>query len=117
MVLVHGSYDLSDIPGNLIGLDIGPKSIESFKNVLSDSNTILWNGPLGLFENKNLESGTLEIATYLSEIKLDEQSCIIIGGGGTAAALYLNLISNERNDPRIYRWWLIYEAAYEAELS
>ena len=83
---VHGSYDLSDIPENLIGLDIGPKTIERFKNVLSDSNTILWNGPLGLFENKNFESGTLEIATYLSKIKINNK-IIIIGGGDTAAAV------------------------------
>ena len=81
-----GSYDLSDIPGNLIGLDIGPKTIERFKNVLSDSNTILWNGPLGLFENKNFESGTLEIAMYLSKIKINNK-IIIIGGGDTAAAV------------------------------
>ena len=64
---VYGTYDLSNIPGNLIGLDIGPRTIDRFKNVLSDSNTILWNGPLGLFENKNFESGTLEIAMYLSK--------------------------------------------------
>ena len=83
---VYGSYDLSDIPGNLIGLDIGPKTIDRFKNVLSDSNTILWNGPLGLFENKNFESGTLEIATYLSKIKINNK-IIIIGGGDTAAAV------------------------------
>ena len=83
---VHGSYDLSDIPGNLIGLDIGPKTIDRFKNVLSDSNTILWNGPLGLFENKNFESGTLEIAMYLSKIKINNK-IIIIGGGDTAAAV------------------------------
>ena len=83
---VHDSYDLSDIPGNSIGLDIGPKTIDRFKDVLSDSNTILWNGPLGLFENKNFESGTLEIATYLSKIKINNK-IIIIGGGDTAAAV------------------------------
>ena len=80
------AYDLSDIPENLIGLDIGPKTIDRFKNVLSDSNTILWNGPLGLFENKNFESGTLEIAMYLSKIKINNK-IIIIGGGDTAAAV------------------------------
>ena len=73
-----GSYDLSDIPENLIGLDIGPKSIDRFKNVLSDSNTILWNGPLGLFENKNFELGTLEIATYLSKLKLKTKLLLLV---------------------------------------
>ena len=77
---------MNDIPENLIGLDIGPKTIDRFKNVLSDSNTILWNGPLGLFENKNFELGTLEIAMHLSKIKVNNK-IIIIGGGDTAAAV------------------------------
>lgn len=64
-----------------IGLDIGDKSIELFKNVLEKCNTIVWNGPLGYSEIEKYSKGTREILKYLS----NEDKVVIIGGGDTAS--------------------------------
>ncbi|MBF0216256.1 MAG: phosphoglycerate kinase [Candidatus Omnitrophica bacterium] len=72
------------IPDGWIGLDIGPETVASFKEVLKDSKTIIWNGPLGLFEMKPFSAGTKEIAKFLSKLK----ATTVIGGGDTAAAIY-----------------------------
>jgi phosphoglycerate kinase len=66
------------------GLDIGPKTIELFKSYIKDANTIVWNGPLGVFEFSNYENGTKEIAKAIGNNK----HCIsIIGGGDSASAV------------------------------
>ena len=65
-----------------IGLDIGQKSIEIFKNKLKDCNTVIWNGPLGYSEIEKYSNGTKEILKYLS----DKDKIVIIGGGDTASA-------------------------------
>ncbi len=66
-----------------MGLDIGPKTIELFKNYLKDAQTIFWNGPLGYTENEAYQTGTKEIANYIGSLE-----CIsVIGGGDTAAAI------------------------------
>ncbi|MEM4267195.1 MAG: phosphoglycerate kinase [Candidatus Woesearchaeota archaeon] len=65
------------------GLDIGPKSIELFKKHLSNAATVLWNGPLGMFEIRRFAKGTNEIAICLSKLK----AVVIIGGGDSAAAI------------------------------
>lgn len=67
-------------------LDIGSKTIEKFKSILSISNTIVWNGPLGYFEKEEYSFGTYEILNYLS----DKNKVVILGGGDTASAA-LNL--------------------------
>jgi phosphoglycerate kinase len=72
------------IPDGWIGLDIGPETVASFKEVLKDSKTIVWNGPLGLFEMKPFSTGTKEIAKFMSKLK----ATTVIGGGDTAAAIY-----------------------------
>ncbi|MBU1783745.1 MAG: phosphoglycerate kinase [Candidatus Omnitrophica bacterium] len=72
------------IPDGWIGLDIGPATIQSFKSVLAESKTIVWNGPMGLFEMKPFATGTRELAKYIA--KLDATT--VIGGGDTAAAIY-----------------------------
>ena len=90
---VIGTFNVNEIPSKLMGLDIGPKTIKKFKKILKGSKTVMWNGPLGLFENVNFENGTKDIATYLSEIFLQDVK-IIIGGGDTASAVSkFNLIS------------------------
>lgn len=64
-----------------IGLDIGNKTIEKFKNIIEKSNTIVWNGPLGYFEIDKYSNGTKEILK-----SLDSNKIVIIGGGDTASA-------------------------------
>ena len=66
-----------------IGLDIGPDTINIFKAYLKDAKTILWNGPLGMFENEKYANGTKEIANYLDK----DKATIIVGGGDTASAV------------------------------
>lgn len=71
------------IPDGWIGLDIGPKTVKSFESILKESKTIVWNGPMGLFEMKPFAKGTNELAKFIS--KLDATT--VIGGGDTAAAI------------------------------
>lgn len=72
-----------EIPHTYIGLDIGKKTIEKYKNILKDAKTIIWNGPMGMFEIDKFAAGTKEIANYIAT--LDAKS--IIGGGDTASAI------------------------------
>jgi len=72
------------IPDGWIGLDIGPETIKSFESVLKDSKTIVWNGPMGLFEMKPFAAGTREIAGYIARL----DATTVIGGGDTAAAVH-----------------------------
>ena len=65
-----------------IGFDIGPKTIEKYNEILSKCNTIVWNGPVGMFENNNYATGTKEILNKLSTLN----KIVIIGGGDTASA-------------------------------
>jgi 3-phosphoglycerate kinase len=89
-----GTFNVNEIPSNLMGLDIGPKTINKFKRILKSASTVMWNGPLGLFENITFEEGTKDIATYLSEIS-EQNVKIIIGGGDTASAVSkFNLIKS-----------------------
>ncbi len=90
----EGPFFIEDIGDKLMGLDIGPKSVEKFKRILDKSETILWNGPMGVFEKEEFEYGTKEIAKYLA-ICADNDNSIIIGGGDTAAAVeYFGLIKD-----------------------
>lgn len=73
-----------DIPDGWSGFDIGPKSIQNFKDILSKAKTIVWNGPLGLFEVPPFDKGTREIANFLANL---QGATTIIGGGDTAAAV------------------------------
>ena len=66
-----------------IGLDIGPGSIELFKKYLTDAKTVIWNGPVGMFENPKYANATKEIASFLDKNK----ATIIVGGGDTASAV------------------------------
>ncbi len=72
-----------DIPDGWEGLDIGPKSIELFKSVLSTAKTVVWNGPMGVFEMSNFAKGTNEIAAMLAEL----DAVTVIGGGDSVAAV------------------------------
>ena len=81
-----GVYLRRDIPEDLMGLDIGPKSIEKFQKIISSSKTILWNGPLGVFEQEYYAQGTKAITEKLVEATEAGQTTIV-GGGDTVAAI------------------------------
>lgn len=72
-----------NIPDNWIGLDIGPKTVRNFEEVLKEAKTIVWNGPVGLFEMAPFSGGTRALAEFIS--KLDATT--VIGGGDTASAV------------------------------
>ncbi len=75
--------DGESIPAGKMGLDIGPGTIESFERALRDCKTVVWNGPLGVFEMEGFSQGTRRIAELLSTIGVTT----VVGGGDTAAAL------------------------------
>jgi len=76
--------DADKIPNDYMGLDIGEKTIEIFNNVIKESQTIIWNGPLGVFEMDNFSKGTNSVARCIAENK---NAVSIIGGGDSAAAV------------------------------
>ncbi len=79
-------HDIDNIPDDMIGLDIGPKTIRNFKEIIALSKTIIWNGPMGVFEFDNFANGTKEIAEALADATA-YGSTTIVGGGDSAAAI------------------------------
>ena len=69
--------------GDRMGLDIGPKTIETYRTVISDARTVVWNGPMGVFEIDAFANGTIEVARAVAEVK----GTTIIGGGDSIAAV------------------------------
>jgi phosphoglycerate kinase len=82
-----------EIEDNWMGLDIGPKAIETFKEVLLKSKTILWNGPMGVFEMPAFEAGTKNIALAVAEATANGAFSLIGGGDSAAAVHQFNLSS------------------------
>lgn len=78
-----------DIPDNEMGLDIGPKTVELFKKTLAGAKTVVWNGPMGVFEMPNFAKGTLEVGRALAD--LPDATTIVGGGDSTAAAKQLGI--------------------------
>ena len=78
-----------DIDDGWMALDIGPKSIEEFKKVLADAKTVVWNGPMGVFEMSNFAKGTLEVGQFLGT--LEGATTFVGGGDSTAAAKQLGI--------------------------
>ena len=66
-----------------MGLDIGPATVELFSNVLKDAKTVVWNGPMGVFEMSNFAKGTIAVCEAMANL---EDAITIIGGGDSAAA-------------------------------
>tara|TARA_Y100000590_G_scaffold71447_1_gene78466 strand:+ start:690 stop:1829 length:1140 start_codon:yes stop_codon:yes gene_type:complete len=81
-----GSFNVNLFPKKLMGLDIGPNTVKKFISELNKANTVIWNGPLGLFEIEGYHYGTYKIAKYLSEFNKNGKT-VIIGGGDTASAI------------------------------
>lgn len=72
-----------EIPADMMGLDIGTKTAELYANAVKSAKTVVWNGPMGVFENPTLAKGTIAVAKSLSET----EATTIIGGGDSAAAV------------------------------
>jgi phosphoglycerate kinase len=70
----------------LIGLDIGAETIELFKHALQGAQTVIWNGPMGLFEEKPFDTGTVAIAHAVADVA-DTGATVIVGGGDSVAAV------------------------------
>lgn len=75
-----------EIPDGWMGLDIGPESGQAFKDIIENSATILWNGPMGVFEMGNFASGTCEVANAIAEATA-KGAFSLIGGGDSVAAI------------------------------
>lgn len=75
--------DIDAIPADMMGLDMGPKSVEQVKKILAEAKTVVWNGPMGVFEMPRFANGTESVAAALAEC----EAVTIIGGGDSAAAV------------------------------
>ena len=76
-------YDAMSIPDNMMGMDIGPKTVEAYVAAVKDAGTVIWNGPMGVFEFPAFAEGTRAVAKALA----DTNAITIIGGGDSAAAV------------------------------
>ena len=77
------AYDVTNIPADREGCDIGPKTAELFADAVKSAKTVVWNGPMGVFENPTLAKGTIAVAKSLAET----DAVTVIGGGDSAAAV------------------------------
>lgn len=80
---VH-TYSVNDMPADEMGLDIGPETEKLFASEVANAKTVIWNGPMGVFENPTLAKGTIAVAKALADAK---GATTIIGGGDSAAAV------------------------------
>lgn len=88
------SANNDSIPNGWMGLDIGENSIVSFKEIISNSKTILWNGPMGVFEMSSFENGTKQIALAVVEATKNGAFSLIGGGDSAAAVAKFNLTND-----------------------
>jgi phosphoglycerate kinase len=87
------TVSVKQIPSGWMGLDIGQETIKLFREELQKAKTVVWNGPMGVFEMKNFANGTHEIAKILAEIT-NNGATTIVGGGDSAAAINQAGLSN-----------------------
>jgi phosphoglycerate kinase len=80
------TVDIESIPTDMMGMDIGPKTVELFKKEILSSKTVIWNGPMGVFEMENFARGTKAVAEALVDTT-KEGAITIVGGGDSAAAI------------------------------
>ena len=78
--------DVNHIPDGWQGLDAGPKSLAIFKQIILDSKTILWNGPMGVFEMENFAKGTISLGEFIAE-STEKGAFSLVGGGDSVAAV------------------------------
>ncbi|MBB6235470.1 phosphoglycerate kinase [Pedobacter sp. AK013] len=79
--------DSGHIPADWMGLDIGPKSVALFQDIIKNSKTLLWNGPMGVFEMESFQVGTKAVAEAVVAATKDNGAFSLIGGGDSAAAI------------------------------
>ena len=79
--------ELSEVSSDEMILDIGPKTIKVISNIIDESNTILWNGPAGYFENQNFANGSIKIAEKIIENNKSNKIYSVVGGGDTVSLL------------------------------
>ena len=79
--------DIKEINNDDIILDIGPKTIAIIKKIINDTNTVLWNGPAGYFENSNFQNGTKQILEIIEQKTKNDNIFSVAGGGETVAAI------------------------------
>jgi phosphoglycerate kinase len=82
----------TNIPDGKIGLDIGPSTLQNYTDYLRNAKTVLWNGPMGLFENANYAKGTLGVAKVLASLK-DQGAFTLVGGGDSVSAVKMSGLS------------------------
>ena len=84
---VGQNKDIKEIDDDEMILDIGPKTILLIKKIINNSNTVLWNGPAGYFENPNFQNGTKEILEIITQKTINDKIFSVAGGGETVAAI------------------------------
>lgn len=84
-------FPSNEIPDGWMGLDAGPKTNVGFSYIIADSKTILWNGPLGVFEMEKFAVGTIEIGNAIAEATADGAFSLVGGGDSVAAVKQFNL--------------------------
>ena len=87
-------FDIDKIPENFEGMDAGPKSLEIFKEVILNSKTILWNGPVGVFEFSNYSNGTKSVGDAVATSTKNGAFSLVGGGDSVAAVKKFNLQNN-----------------------
>lgn len=78
------TFDVNNMPNDMMGLDIGPETVRQYCQVIMDSATVVWNGPMGVFEMDSFAGGTRAVAQAMNET----QALTVIGGGDSAAAVH-----------------------------
>ncbi|MBX7183503.1 MAG: phosphoglycerate kinase, partial [Bacteroidia bacterium] len=78
---------VDETPEGWMGLDIGEKTIAMFREAILNSKTILWNGPMGVFEMENFAQGTISIAKSVAEASQTKSAFSLVGGGDSVAAV------------------------------
>jgi len=86
-------FDIMNIDNNFQGMDAGPKSLDLFKNVVLNAKTILWNGPLGVFEFSNFSNGTKMLGKFISNSTKNGAFSLVGGGDSVSAVKKLNIES------------------------
>src|SRR5690606_1995693 len=90
---ISKTANVNEIPDGWQGLDVGEKTLENFKQVILDSKTILWNGPVGVFEMEKFAIGTIKLGDFIAEATKNGAFSLVGGGDSVAAVKQFGLES------------------------